>query len=387
MNIVIFRISKLFVFSLFIFSCNKESRQKFEAVDGPYIYSDKNTLTSVTVEKVGDSGYYIQKIKMEKGTKEFISRVDNFDNDSFSFSVMDLHQVPPTIYPYQEKILVTSDNEGNFDSFYSLLVSNKVMNRNFSWTFGSGHLVIAGDMFDRGTNVVPCLWLLYKLEQEALKAGGQVHFVLGNHEVMNLQGDIRYVHPKYLELATTLSQNSDPKRAYLNLMSNTNILVQWIKSKNTVEKIGDILFLHGGISEEIIDANLSIEELNDIVRANIRNNLYKNPGDDKIANLVMGRLGPLWYRGLVKDYKHHYKKLNAASVDYILEFYDVKHIVIGHTIVSDKISSDFNGKVIRVDVKHPKEKFTGKSQALFIKNNRFFRVTDKGEQFELEFTD
>ena len=57
------------------------------------------------------------------------------------------------------------------------------------WTFGKGHLVICGDLFDRGNDVTAELWLLYKLEEEAKEKGGYVHTILGNHEIMNLSGD------------------------------------------------------------------------------------------------------------------------------------------------------------------------------------------------------
>jgi len=105
-----------------------------------------------------------------------------------------------------------------------------------------------------------------------------------------------------------------------------------------------------------------------------------------MANLVMGRFGPLWYRGMVKKYKQHYKKLEPSSIDNVLEFYDVDHIVIGHTVVSDQITADFGGKVIRVDIKQSAEKFSGKSQALLIEDSdTFFKVNDIGEKFELKF--
>jgi len=299
---------------------------------------------------------------------------------------VDTLKVPSSSYPAQHKILVTSDNEGNFNSFYSLLVSAQVMDTSYRWTFGDGHLVIAGDMFDRGDNVIPCLWMVYNLEQQAKKAGGGVHFILGNHEVMNLQGDIRYVNPKYIQLAKALFHEKNEKKAYGYLLSNTNILVQWVKSKNTVEKIGNMLFLHGGISEEILDANLSIDELNTIVRSNIHKNLLKEPSENEMANLVMGRFGPLWYRGMVKKYKEHYVKLEPSSIDNILNFYGVDHIVIGHTIVADEITTDFGGKVIRVDIKQSAEKFSGKSQALLIEGgDTFFKINDLGEKFELKF--
>jgi len=366
------------IFLFLLVGCGPKTIEKLHSIDGPYIYEEQNGFTLISVEKTSDSSYYIHNKKIKK--------IDNKDEDSFSFSLMDTLRIPPSVYPEQNKILVTSDNEGNFNSFYSLLVSSKVMDINYNWTFEDGHLIIAGDMFDRGDNVIPCLWMVYNLEQQAKKAGGGVHFILGNHEVMNLQGNIKYVRPKYIDLAKILFQESDEKKAYLQMMSNTNILVQWIKSKNTIEKIGNKLFLHGGISEEILDANLSIQEMNTIVRNNIHTNLSKEPSENQMTQLVMGRFGPLWYRGMVKSYKEYYKKLDPSSIDAILDFYEVDHIIIGHTVVADEITADFDGKVIRVDIKHSSEKFSGKSQALLIEgDDTFFKLNDMGEKFELKF--
>jgi hypothetical protein len=235
-------------------------------------------------------------------------------------------------------------------------------------------------MFDRGKDVIPCLWLLYSLEKKAELSGGKVHFLLGNHDVMNLQLDIRYVKQKYLQLAKILSGESDDKKAYQKLMSTNNELVKWIASKNSVEKIGRSLFLHGGISPEVVDALLSIDEINQTVREHIHEHLIRKPGLNEKANLIMGRKGPLWYRGLVLDYKQYYKKVNMTQLDKILNYYDVDRIVIGHTIVSDQITTDFNNKIIRVDTKHSTKKFSGKTEGLLIDGKNYWRVSDTGEK-------
>ena len=124
-------------------------------------------------------------------------------------------------------------------------------------------------------------------------------------------------------MAKILSGKEDEKEAFAFLLANTNEIVKWIATKNTVEKIGNNLYLHGGISEEIVDAGLSISKINEIVRKNIRKNLTNYPEDNKLDNLVFGRTGPLWYRGLVIDYKEYYKKIEATSLQEILDFYKV----------------------------------------------------------------
>jgi hypothetical protein len=240
-------------------------------------------------------------------------------------------------------------------------------------------------MFDRGNEVIPALWLLYKLEKQAKLKGGKVHYILGNHDVMNLTSDIRYVSKKYIALAKLVSGIDDEEDAYNHLMSNTNELVKWIKSKNTIEKIDQNIFLHAGISQDLVDTNLSLTAINDLVRDYISGDLGDDPTVIKNSNLIQSRMGPLWYRGLVQGRKEYYKKASIEEVDAILDFYNAKHLIIGHTIVSDIITSDYNGKVIRVDIKHPKEKFSGKSSALLIENGKYYRVDDKGVRIELDF--
>jgi len=363
----------------------KISTTVLNEIDGPYVYDKKDSLSVVTVEQDVDATFYILKRMFKREKNHSITcHVNNSDKDSFNFELKDEYKIPKAIYKAPEKLFVTSDIEGNFNAFYSMLIGNKVMDKNYNWTFGKGQLVICGDMVDRGNNAWPCLWLLYRLEQEAEKAGGKVHYILGNHDIMNLYADLRYVKERYIKLAKLLSKKDDEKKAWLELLSDANEIVKWIASKNTIEKIGDDLYLHGGISEEVVDADLTIDKINEAVRRNIRNNLTHYPGDDSLDNLIFSRLGPLWYRGLVIDYKQHYKKIDEKSLDEILKFYNAKKIIIGHTIVDDKISSDYNGKVIRVDIKHiEEEKFTGKSEALLIEGNTYYRVNDKGEKLQL----
>lgn len=380
----------ILIFLTSFISCNNSNNKNhektsknniFNSVDGPYIFDLKDSIRIVTVKQLKDSSFNIvTEIEKKDKNRLFICEVDNLDADKFSFSLIQDYKIPNNVYDQNDKIFVTSDIEGNFNALYSMLVGNNIIDQNFNWTFGKGHVVICGDMFDRGKDVIPCLWLLYSLEKKAELSGGNVHFLLGNHEVMNLQLDIRYVKQKYLQLAKILSGESDDKKAYQKLMSTNNELVKWISSKNSVEKIGKSLFLHGGISPEVVDALLSIDEINQTVREHIHEHLIRKPGLNEKANLIMGRKGPLWYRGLVRDYKQYYKKVNMTQLDKILEHYEVDRIVIGHTIVSDQITTDFNNKIIRVDTKHSTKKFSGKTEGLLIDGKNYWRVSDTSEK-------
>ena len=96
-----------------------------------------------------------------------------------------------------KKLLAVSDIEGNIEHLIQFLQFHKVIDMQYNWSWGTNHLLFNGDSVDRGDKVTELLWFMRKLQQQALKAGGIVHVVLGNHEAMILADDIRYTHPKY----------------------------------------------------------------------------------------------------------------------------------------------------------------------------------------------
>jgi hypothetical protein len=240
-----------------------------------------------------------------------------------------------------------------------------VIDSNFNWSFGDGHLVLTGDFFDRGDQVTEVLWLIYSLEDKAKAAGGYVHFILGNHEIMNLGGDLRYVQQKYLENAALLNET------YLALYGERSELGRWLRTKNIMEKVGDILFIHGGISPEVNRMSLPATLVNKLTRPYYADSNYVFP-DPRIDTLYSD-FGPFWYRG----YYTGNNRASVSQVDSTLSLYKVKHIATGHTVISDTISVLFKGKLFNTDVHHVK----GHSEALLLKDGKFYRVNGLGEQF------
>ncbi len=284
-------------------------------------------------------------------------------NRSFSFHLKNDRQIERAEYSQPDIVLILADIEGNFKAFRKLLVKNKVIDKYYNWIFKDGHLVIAGDCFDRGEQVLECLWLIYSLEEKARKKGGYVHFILGNHEIMNLNGDWRYVHPKYS------TSSIMPKTA---IYYGNKELWYWIHTKNIVEKIGDILVVHGGISAELLQLAPSIHEINSIARANYKN--ANNIFDDPLSMVLFdGNYSPFWYRGYYKG------EVSEKLINETLNHFGINTIVTGHTIV-EKITPYFNGKVINVNTDHA----SGNSEALLIKNNQFYRVSKEGKYERLK---
>lgn len=92
-----------------------------------------------------------------------------------------------------ERLYALADIHGAYDAMVTTLENAGVIDAEGSWIAGESHLVICGDILDRGPDSRPAMDLLMRLEDEALAAGGRVHVLLGNHEAMNLVGDLRYV--------------------------------------------------------------------------------------------------------------------------------------------------------------------------------------------------
>ena len=83
------------------------------------------------------------------------------------------------------------------------------------WAAGTAHVVSLGDLLDRGTETRPILDLLMRLQEEARAAGGRLHVLLGNHEAMNLRGDLRYVDAREFAAYADLESATDRERARL----------------------------------------------------------------------------------------------------------------------------------------------------------------------------
>jgi hypothetical protein len=99
----------------------------------------------------------------------------------------------PEVRVQAPRIVAFGDVHGAFDQMFRLLRELQIVDASGNWSAGTTHLVSLGDLLDRGPQSRKVMDLLMKLQPQALAAGGRVHVVLGNHELMNLTGDLRYV--------------------------------------------------------------------------------------------------------------------------------------------------------------------------------------------------
>ena len=120
------------------------------------------------------------------------------------------------------RIVAIGDIHGDIDALNGILKNAGVIDTGGRWIASDATLVQVGDFTDRGPSVRAVMDLLMDLERQATAAGGRVVVLLGNHEVMNLTGDGRYITPAIYETFT--NQRSSQRRqdaydAYVRLCS------------------------------------------------------------------------------------------------------------------------------------------------------------------------
>lgn len=287
----------------------------------------------------------------------------------------------------QPRIVVVGDVHGAANGFAAILEKAGVIDAHKRWTGGNTILVQTGDMTDRGAGMKDALDLLMALEEQAPKAGGRVQPVLGNHEIMNLTGEMRDVTP---EIFATFGGEAAMRQAF----SPTGRYGRWLRMKPIIAEINDTVFMHAGINPEYTSA--SLDELNTATRRELRRwdegvrwlqlrrlvpdapalrtvvdaargeiqrinaavARGRTPDDAldvsevvvPLANLGDSPLfhpdGPLWFRG----FSTWTDEEGASRMDALLRRYRVKRFVTGHTVQPQgRITERFDGTLFLID--------------------------------------
>lgn len=200
-----------------------------------------------------------------------------------------------------ERVVAMSDPHGAFDSMVQTLANAGVVDAEGNWAGGKTHLVVTGDLLDRGPDSRKIMDLVMHLEQQAPASGGMVHLTLGNHEVMNLVGDLRYVAPE--EFAAFAAEESAEERerwfqalrsareqaegevddaalrqefdrdrppgfyGHRAAFSSHGKYGSWLMQKPLMVVINDTAYVHGGMPELV--GELGLERLNRELRAQV----------------------------------------------------------------------------------------------------------------------
>jgi hypothetical protein len=354
----------LFLLNITVFNGILFSQEKHEKPvnDGPYVFRQGNIALVITIRnnKVEKRGIKINELRLS-----YRVTVPTF-KETYIIPTISA-RIEPAKYQGVEKIFVISDIHGQFQWFKSLLLNNKIVDKKMRWRWGKGHLVILGDVFDRGEYVTEALWAIHQLEQQARAKGGKVHYLLGNHEVLILRGNQEYIHPKYKQVTEEILKTNISV-----LFGSDSILGQWLRTRNTVMKINNILFVHGGIHPRIPIMNLSINDINRSIRDNLASPTETIDADETLA-FLFDKNGPLLYRGYFED-SEEYRKPKPEQIDQILTHFGVSHVISGHT-PQDQITPVFAGKIIGVD---SGMQYGDRGEALLWNHGKFYRASVNG---------
>jgi len=267
----------------------------------------------------------------------------------------------PAVWNGIERVVVVGDVHGDFEQFVLVLESAGLVDGAGDWTGGKTHLVQTGDLVDRGPDSRKVMDLLIKLESQAKAAGGAVHCLIGNHEAMNVYGDLRYVSPgEYASYSDNPLQaiaygrtspvteearplagpppaaGHVPGMAELRAaLSPTGRYGRWILGHNAAIKIDRTLFVHAGLGGKY--AYWTLDQINQEVRRELA-----HPGALH-GGIVTDEAGPLWFRGLARGD-------DQLLVDTLLKNFSVDRIVVGHTYAGGAVTPRMRGKVLLVDV-------------------------------------
>lgn len=266
-------------------------------------------------------------------------------------------------FPAPDSLYVIGDVHGQFDRLLRLLGNAGLVDGEGRWSGGRARLALLGDMFDRGADVTRTLWYLYGLEREAERVGGRVIVVMGNHEVMALTGDHRYLAPKESLLATLHGvpyyRMYDPR---------TSVLGRWIATRPAAVRVGRVLMAHGGVGPAYAD--WSLRAIDDSLRAFVGEPLFRFWADTTLevppmdSAAVARRVAFLfeeesvfWYRGYARS-----DTLDSALRRALRKHRSRVHVV-AHTPVPT-IRERYGGKLILVDLEQPA------SELLFLEHRK-----------------
>jgi len=262
-------------------------------------------------------------------------------------SVADVPPLPPSIYPAPARLVAIGDVHGDLDAFQSALRAGSAIDADGHWNGGALFVVQTGDLLDRGDQEREILDFVDVLQGEALAAGGRVLALNGNHELMNAQGDFRYVTPGGYHDFDSLRSDAHGS-LYEGLPPNVlgrvvafhpgGPYARMLATHPTLVVVGDTVLVHGGALARYLAAD-AIDTINRDARAFLL-------GRAPLSGALESPEGPVWYRGFAQPDDPEM----CARLDDALAAAHAHRMVVGHTVQDAGITSGCDGHVFRIDV-------------------------------------
>ncbi|CEI92812.1 hypothetical protein RMCBS344292_07062 [Rhizopus microsporus] len=241
------------------------------------------------------------------------------------------------IHVDDRRIVAMGDLHGDLANTLSILKFSKIIDDDQRWIAGNTILVQTGDVVDRGLDTIKLYQLLQKLREEAPLSGGMVIPLLGNHEIMNLIGDWRYVYPGEPE---TFGGMEARKRAF----APDGFIGSYLVPLDMTTKVGSTVFCHGGIHPYY--AKFGIDWINNQTHESMLT-FMESHGHKGDEFGIFGGYGPTWYRGYAADDED----IICELLEEALESMEANRMVVGHTVQHDgKIHTRCGGRVVLIDI-------------------------------------
>ncbi|CAJ1366449.1 unnamed protein product, partial [Effrenium voratum] len=234
------------------------------------------------------------------------------------------------------RLVSVADLHGDFERAVTILAHAGLIDKETQqWTGGDATLVQTGDITDRGDNCKQIYELFLRLRQEAQEAGGRVVNILGNHEVMNLQGDWRYVSQGDLQ------QFGGPEERRQAFAAD-GWLGKELRSWPVAVVVQGVLFNHAGLLPDML-SHRNLEDLNVAFRTAVDHAMGKELQRNDYP--LLGSQGPVWARDYALGKGHH-----CRMAEEVLSKVQAERMVLGHTIQQDlHVHSHCNGRIVLAD--------------------------------------
>jgi len=248
--------------------------------------------------------------------------------------------------PAAERVVAIGDLHGDLKATRRALQLAGAIDTNDQWVGGKLVVVQTGDMLDRGDDDRAVLALLEKEQVAAAKAGGALYRLNGNHEVMNVQGDFRYVAANGFKAYANESPSGRPEVAELPQEQKGRAEAflpggreaRKLAALPAVWMVGDSLFAHGGVEPKHI--RYGIDRINRELSAWMR-------GESPLPKHLASEHTPFWTRAYGEAPA---SEETCAVLDEVLSSLKAVRLVVGHTPQKSGITFDCNQKLARIDV-------------------------------------